>query len=168
MSNRGTLLIRPGRITRTMLREQPGALFAFGDNMQRQGFGGQAAAMRGEPNAVGIPTKWRPHTGPDAFFRDADWDRPEVRGAINAAFSQLAAAIRAGHTVAIPADGLGTGRAELATRAPRIAAAIALRIARLEALTETGSTDSPRQAAPPGAPAGDGSMGIEVKRGATQ
>ncbi|KKL05458.1 hypothetical protein LCGC14_2605850, partial [marine sediment metagenome] len=44
-------------ITRQMLRDEPDTLFVFGDNMQRRGLGGQAFAMRGEPNAVGIPTK---------------------------------------------------------------------------------------------------------------
>ena len=141
MSARGPALIRPRRIIRAMLRGQPETLFAFGDNMQRCGLGGQAREMRGEPNAVGVPTKWAPHIGPDAFFRDSDWDRQEVREAIDAAFLQLAAAIKAGRTVAIPADGLGTGRAELASRAPRIAAAIAARITRLEAIAA--SSQSP-------------------------
>ncbi|MBN9560441.1 MAG: hypothetical protein J0H14_06880 [Alphaproteobacteria bacterium] len=117
-----------------MLRAHPDTLFVFGDNMQRRGYGGQAAAMRGEPNAVGIPTKWAPSTAPAAFFADSDWDRPDVRDAIDSAFILLADALRAGRSVAIPADGLGTGRAELATHASRIAAAIAARIARLEAI----------------------------------
>ena len=127
-------LVRLAYVTRAMLRARPHTLFVFGDNMQRRGYGGQAAAMRGEPNAVGIPTKWAPSTAPAAFFADSDWDRREVRDAIDSAFIRLADALRAGRSVAIPADGLGTGRAELATRAPRIAAAIAARIARLEAI----------------------------------
>jgi hypothetical protein len=135
--------IRPSLITRTMVRAQPGTLFAVGDNMQRRGHGGQAAAMRGEPNAIGIPTKWAPRTGPDAFFQDSDWNRTEVRAAINSAFCKLAAALLAGRTVAVPADGLGTGRAELHARAPQIAAAIAARLARLEALATSNTARQP-------------------------
>jgi len=44
-------------ITRQMLRAEPGTLWVFGDNLQRKGLGGQAKEMRGEPNAIGIPTK---------------------------------------------------------------------------------------------------------------
>ena len=120
-------LIRVAHVTRAMLRARPDTPFVFGDNMQRRGYGGQAAAMRGEPNAVGIPTKWAPSTAPAAFFADSDWDRRDVRDAIDSAFIQLADALRAGRSVAIPADGL-------ATHAPRIAAAIAARIVRLEAI----------------------------------
>jgi nucleoid DNA-binding protein len=127
-------ILRPTYITRAMLRAQPEVLFAFGDNMQRAGLGGQARAMRGEPNAVGVPTKWAPHRGPTAYFTDADWSRDEVRAAIDAAFDQLAAALRRGGRIAFPADGLGTGRAELANRAPRIARHITDRIAALEVL----------------------------------
>ncbi len=114
-------LIRVAHVTRAMLRAHPDTLFVFGDNMQLRGYDRQAAAMRGEPNAVGIPTKWAPPTAAAAFFADSDWDRPEVRDAIDSAFIRLADALRAGRSVAIPADGLGTGRAELATHAACIA-----------------------------------------------
>ena len=56
-----------------MVRRQWGTtVFVFGDNMERCGFGGQAAAMRGEPNAVGVPTKWAPGSAPADFFCDDD------------------------------------------------------------------------------------------------
>ena len=47
-------------ITREYVRANPDKIFLFGDNLEQRGLGGQAAAMRGEPNAVGIPTKKRP------------------------------------------------------------------------------------------------------------
>lgn len=47
-------------ITRDMLRKEPEARFVFGDNAYRKGFGGQAKEMRGEPNALGVATKWYP------------------------------------------------------------------------------------------------------------
>lgn len=54
-----------------------------------------------------------------------------TRLAITGTFAQLEAAILASRTLAIPAAGLKTGRAELASRAPRVAAYIAQRIAAL-------------------------------------
>lgn len=103
-------------ITREMLRKQPDTLFVFGDNMQRAGLGGQAREMRGEPNAVGIPTKWRPSNANDAFFTDLDM--PAVQDAIDDAFARLEA-----HQGPIvwPAAGIGTGLAHLKSRAPTIA-----------------------------------------------
>lgn len=48
---------RMRHISRAYVRANRDKLFLFGDNLERRGFGGQAAAMRAEPNAVGIPTK---------------------------------------------------------------------------------------------------------------
>lgn len=103
------------QITRAMLRAEPGTLFVFGDNMAREGFGGQAKEMRGEPNAVGIPTKWFPGRKPSDYFTDADFHT--VCHRIAAAFVRLNS-----HDGSIiwPADGIGTGLADLQRRAPRI------------------------------------------------
>lgn len=110
------------RITRAMMRAEPGTLFAFGDNIGRKDNGGQAREMRGEPNAVGIPTKWLPSMSAEAFFTDADFDR--VRSAIEVPLGRLAQHLANGGHVVWPEDGIGTGLAELATRAPRIFAYI--------------------------------------------
>ena len=59
---------RMRNISRAYVRANRDKLFLFGDNLERRGFGGQAAAMRGEPNAVGIPTKKKPSYAGDAFF----------------------------------------------------------------------------------------------------
>lgn len=53
-----------------------------------------------------------------AFFSDADFDR--VTPEIDTAIERLSAHVIAGGTIVWPADGIGTGRAELARRAPRI------------------------------------------------
>ncbi len=95
--------------------------------MQRQGRKGQAAAMRGEPNAVGIPKKWLPATSGDA------WSHHEVRTAIEDAFKKLEAHLASGRDVVLPADGIGTGLAELPTRAPKLFARLEKWIAVLEA-----------------------------------
>lgn len=74
--------------------------------------------MRGEPNAVGIPTKLLPGMGNTDFFRDEDYDRAKPK--IDAAFVRLFAHAANGGEVVWPKDGIGTGLAELPRRAPRI------------------------------------------------
>lgn len=106
------------RYTRENLRARPETLFVFGDNMARLGHGGQARACRGEPNAVGIPTKWRPATDHAAFFSNDDIDK--VKPEIDRAFARLSAHLQAGGTVVIPEDGVGTGLARLPDAAPVI------------------------------------------------
>lgn len=102
-------------ITRQMLRNEPDTLFVFGDNAQRRGLGGQAKEMRGEPNAVGIPTKIYPSMHKAAFFSDDDFDF--IRPILNMEFERLR--YHAG-AIVWPEDGIGTGLADLPTRAPKI------------------------------------------------
>ena len=106
------------RITRQMLQSNPRTLFVFGDNMLRQGLGGQAKEMRGEPNAVGIPTKHFASMTESAFFRDSDvgYALPQIY----AAFVRLTAHAMAGGEIVWPADGIGTGLAQLEQRSPKI------------------------------------------------
>lgn len=105
-------------ITRAMVRAEPGTLFVFGDNMRRWGMGGQARSMRGERNVVGIPTKWSPSNEPDSFFLNDHFE--DVRGEIDGAFGRLVMHVSNGGDVVWPADGIGTGLAELPQRAPLI------------------------------------------------
>ena len=105
-------------ITRQMLRDEPEKLFVFGDNLERRGFGGQAREMRGEPNAVGIPTKRSPWMTEDAFFTNDDFY--VARTEVDKAMAKLAAHLLAGGTVVWPVDGIGTGLADLERRAPKI------------------------------------------------
>lgn len=106
-------------ITRQMLRDEPETLFVFGDNVEHQGYGGQAGEMRDEPNAVGIPTKWRPSMNSDAFFGDRDYVR--VHAMIFPIFQRLSQHLAKGGDVVWPENGIGTGRAQLKERAPQIA-----------------------------------------------
>jgi hypothetical protein len=106
-STKYSKVLRPAWITRDMLRENPFQMFLFGDNLKKVGMAGQAAAMRGEPNAVGIPTKRAPSNDPSAFFRDSDID--ELRKALWAAFKRPVFSLAYGGTLVIPKDGLGTG-----------------------------------------------------------
>lgn len=105
-------------ITRSMLRDRPGTLFVFGDNLMRKGYGGQAKEMRGMPNAVGIPTKRMPGTRENDYFTDDDF--AIAKGPISRAFEALRNHLAAGGDIVWPEDGVGTGLAELSKRAPAI------------------------------------------------
>lgn len=103
---------------REYVRANRDKLFLFGDNLERRGFGGQAAAMRREPNAIGIPTKKSPSYRDDAFFSDDEFE--QNKASIDAAFAEIMRAITDSiRVIVIPSDGLGTGRAQLERRAPR-------------------------------------------------
>lgn len=102
------------RITRTNLRNNPNTLYVFGDNLMGRGYGGQAAAMRGEPNAVGIPTK----NSPAEFATDNDFDiYAQVYSEV---FPKLSAHLLMGGEVIWPYDGIGTGLADLKNQAPNV------------------------------------------------
>jgi hypothetical protein len=101
--------------------------------MERKGRGGQAAEMRDEPNAIGIPTKWKPAQTEEAFFSDAAWNNLDVKSAIENAFRKLEAHLSSGKDVVLPADGIGTGLAQLPSRAPRLFARMEKWFAVLEA-----------------------------------
>lgn len=105
-------------ISRDQLRSNPDILYVFGDNAARQGLGGQAAAMRGEPNAVGVATKWRPASSPDAYFTDEDYLEATqiIINDLQPVYQHL---LNQG-TVIWPKDGIGTGLSQLPQRAPQI------------------------------------------------
>ena len=105
-------------ITRGDLRSNPDQLYVFGDNVQRKGFSGQAASMRGEPNALGIPTKWFPKLTPKAFF----WDhqRDQILPILEPEYQTIISALEAGRTIVWPEDNIGTGLSNLPVYAPKL------------------------------------------------
>ena len=106
-------IIFQGEITREIVRRNKNKIYLFGDNLEREGYGGQAAAMRGELNAIGIPTKKKPDMSESSFFTDDEFE--DNKDAIDAAVAR----IPKDATVIIPMAGLGTGRAQLKERAPK-------------------------------------------------
>lgn len=112
------LIVLNGHVTRQMVRDIPAVLWLFGDNMLREGFGGQAKEMRGEPNALGIATKWAPGTSDDDYFAPGDWHDPKVQARMKMDFGLIATFLRAGGSVYLPGDGIGMGMAQLQDRAP--------------------------------------------------
>jgi len=125
-------------VTREQVRADRSVFYLFGDNMEGKGFGGQAKAMRGESNAIGVPTKWSPDMRVRSFFTDDDALNRNVFHAICDAFAHAEQALLDGHDVVIPEDGLGTGLAELPTRAPKVFDIIQNYIAHLERQSVTG------------------------------
>ena len=105
-------------VSRKDLREHPDYLFLFGDNEIQEGFGGQAKSCRGEPNAIGIPTKKRPSMDKDDFWYDNDYDR--VTSLIALALQKPIRHLENGGYVVIPSSGIGTGLARLHQTAPAV------------------------------------------------
>ena len=105
-------------INREDLKANPKVLYVFGDNMQRHGMGGQAGAMRGEPNAVGVATKELPSQYPNSFFYEKDWIKHSHQ--VRKDFFPVRMHLNNGGLVVIPLDGLGTGLSELHKYAPSL------------------------------------------------
>ena len=101
-------------IERADLQAKPDEYFVFGDNAIRVGLGGQAKAMRGEPNALGVATLYQP----GKFYDPAD---PICIAVVASDLAQVARQLGYGKTVNVPRDGLGTGLARLPENAPAIA-----------------------------------------------
>jgi hypothetical protein len=104
-------------ITREDVQANPQCFFVFGDNVQRLGLGGQASSMRGEPNSIGVVTKWKPSNEPAAFFYDSEYT--QVTALIEEDLKKVEKALKRSFVV-LPKDGLGTGLSRLPELAPRV------------------------------------------------
>lgn len=107
-------LIYQKRIYRQDLHNNPEVWYVFGDNLAGVGYGGQAREMRGESNAIGIPTKRSPYE----YLNDNDYD--EIVQVCTKIFNRLYYKIEAGGIVVWPGDGIGTGLSDLINKAPKI------------------------------------------------
>lgn len=121
-------------ITREIVRANPHKAFLFGDNVERVGMGGQAKEMRGEPNAIGIVTKWAPSNDESAFFSDTHFveNCERISNDIRRLYVARSRWETRFDTIVIPSDGIGTGLAELDKRAPETFAYLEKRLAELE------------------------------------
>jgi len=99
--------------TRELIQKHPNCVFVFGDNVAEEGYGGQAAEARGEPNALGIPTKLTPHE----YLTDEHFD--DITYVWDQLFEGLHHQLDSEHIVVWPLDGIGTGLAKLREKAPR-------------------------------------------------
>ncbi len=103
-------------ITRNDLKDFPSSYFIFGDNVARTGFGGQAKEMRGEPNAIGIVTKWRPDNSWKSFFDDS----LECFELLCDDLNKVENLLNNRTLVWYPRNGIGTGLAALPFKAPKL------------------------------------------------
>ena len=101
------------------VRAHPERLYVFGDNLAGWGKVGQAC-VRDEPNAVGLPTKYRPTRESDAYFTDTVLGDVRFQRRVDDFVHRVVEALEAGQDVVVPADGIGTGLAELPHRAPKV------------------------------------------------
>ncbi|MHC2250058.1 DUF7831 domain-containing protein [Bradyrhizobium elkanii] len=113
-------IVRQKWITREDLNANPTKIYVFGDNVERRGYGGQAKEMRGEPNAIGVATKWKPSMAASAFFDDSI----ECQVIVMRDLNDVQSALNAGKTVVVPEDGIGTGLSRLFATAPKLDAFI--------------------------------------------
>jgi len=105
---------------RIEVEKQKDKIFLFGDNTDdrlntKYIPSSTQAVIRGLNNAIGIDTKKNRGTGKDSYFTDSDFDvfKKQVDQAINQAK-------KTGKIIVIPADGIGTGKAMLAEKAPKL------------------------------------------------
>jgi len=105
---------------RAEVAQQTDKIFLFGDNTDdrlntKYIPSSTQAVIRGLDNAIGIDTKKNRGTGKDSYFTDSDFDvfKKQVDQAINQAK-------KTGKIIVIPADGIGTGKAMLAEKAPKL------------------------------------------------
>lgn len=74
------------------------------------------AVIRGLPNAIGIPTKNNPGCATDSYLTDDQLEEFKA-----STLKALRRAVKMKKTIVIPADGIGTGAAQLSQRAPMCA-----------------------------------------------
>lgn len=96
-----------------LVKNHPDHVFIFGDNLCGIGCGGQAQ-IRYCQNAHGIPTKSKPSQLSNSFFTDKNYESNIAH--INKALDSIPKYYK---VIVFPEDGLGTGLAELPTRAPK-------------------------------------------------
>lgn len=109
-----------GNWTRQDVANQTSKVFLFGDNTNDRVNTHYVptmtqAVIRGLDNAIGIDTKKNRGTSEDSYFTDEDFDtfKSQVDEAIQKA-------IDSGKTIVIPEGGIGTDKAQLKERAPKL------------------------------------------------
>ena len=106
--------------TRDFVASQTNKVFLFGDNTNDRVKtkyipSSTQAIIRGLPNAIGIDTKKDRGTSQNSYFSDLDF--AQFKSQADLAFNE---AINSGKTIVIPQDGIGTGKAMLKEKAPKL------------------------------------------------
>lgn len=93
--------------------------YLFGDNVERSGYGGQAKAMRGAKNAIGIATKYGPTMDrKDMWIEKNHKDFIVFKNIIDKDLEAVYDILELDGVIVIPTDGLGTGLSKLPENAP--------------------------------------------------
>jgi len=115
-----TFIVTDEIFTPALCRKNPKCYFVFGDNWQRWGKAGQAA-IRDEPNAVGVPTKRFPSRIKAAFLSDAQYST-------NVALIEDAIRRLSKNAVVYVPRKIGRGLAKLHEKAPKTYAYLCARL----------------------------------------
>lgn len=126
-------LILQRRIYRQDLRANRAILYCFGDNEARVGFGGQAAEMRDEPNAIGIATL----VAPGVFWNEDNFTHQAA--VLDGDFVPVFCSLSSGGIVVFPADGVGTGLADLERKSPTTFAYLQTKIEQMKRYLPVGA-----------------------------
>lgn len=111
------VIIQKEWYTKEQIQKDRSILFLFGDNAIREGTGGQAKVCRNEPNCIGVITKAKPDYQESSYLND-EYLMVNILN-ITRDFGIIINHLKKGGTVIFPADGIGTGIAELEKRAPQ-------------------------------------------------
>jgi hypothetical protein len=105
-------------IARKDCQNNKNAIFIFGDNDERKGYGGLAKELRGEPNAIGIRVKKKPTREPDAYYTDDELETNISK--ITEDINKVIDWINEGKydTIVFPYNGIGTGLADMERKCP--------------------------------------------------
>lgn len=130
------MLIFQARYCREDARRNPEVLYVFGDNVHRRGMGGQAGALRGEPNAVGVATKYNPADGEGDYFGDEPVQIDVQKRILDEDMKPLFEQLIAGGVVVWPSDGIGTGLSRMPEFAPTTFEYLESKLAALQSVSE--------------------------------
>lgn len=130
------MLIFQKRYEREDARRNPNVLYVFGDNTRRVGMGGQAGALRGEKNSVGVATKYFPGVDDDDFFGEGPSEIEAQKRILDNDMKPLFAHLVEGGVVVWPTDGIGTGLSMMPERAPTTFAYLEEKLASLQQVSE--------------------------------
>ena len=101
--------------TPQLLKANPEKIYVFGDNLIKKGTGGQAC-IRNLPNAFGVPTKRLPNNENESFFSDQE----DEKEAVLVSLRELYILRMKGKEIVFPSSFIGTGRALLSLRSPKL------------------------------------------------
>lgn len=122
------LFPRDSQWTEKYVSENSHALFVFGDNTRGRGMKGQAV-IRKCPNAFGIPTKKYPSYASNAYFTDDELT--DNCSKIDVSLAVIVANLPRYQVLVLPESGLGTGLAQLPSKAPQTYAYLCKKIEEL-------------------------------------